>query len=213
MKKNDRKGARKTREDRRRRTPDLGYYLIVTDTKETEKNYFEGIKRKIPSALSERIVIKIEKTSTVDLVQKALELRNEDPQYRMPWIVFDRDQVVKFDLIIESAEYAEVQVGWSNPCIEIFLLAYFGTMPVLNDSVKCCDEFERIFAQNSGIEYSKSDKSIYEKLCKYGNEARALEIAESKHQQCIREGKTLPSEMIPCTTVYKLVNEINRKIL
>ena len=26
------------------RNPVLGYYLIVTDTKETEKTYFEGLK-------------------------------------------------------------------------------------------------------------------------------------------------------------------------
>lgn len=25
------------------RIPELGYYLIVTDTEETEKNYFEGL--------------------------------------------------------------------------------------------------------------------------------------------------------------------------
>lgn len=213
MGKNERKGARKIREDRRIRIPDLGYYLIITDTKETEKNYFEGIKRKVPSDLSNRIVIKIEKTSTVNLVQKALELRNEDPQYRIPWIVFDRDQVINFDNIIESAEDAGVKVGWSNPCIEILLIAYFGTMPVLDGSVKCCNEFEKIFAIKTSMEYSKSDKTIYEKLCKYGNEKKALELAELKHQQCIKDEKKSPSEMMPCTTVYILVNEINSKII
>jgi len=35
------------------RTQILGYYLIVTDTEETEKNYFEGLKRSIPEEITE----------------------------------------------------------------------------------------------------------------------------------------------------------------
>lgn len=36
----DRSGKRKTREQfSKRRIPELGYYFIVTDTKETEQNY------------------------------------------------------------------------------------------------------------------------------------------------------------------------------
>lgn len=207
-----RRGARKNREDRKVRTPDLGYYLIITDTRETEKNYFEGIKRKIPEALRDRIVIKVEKTSTVNLVQKALELRSVDPQYRKPWIVFDRDQVKDFDDIIKNAEEAGLEVGWSNPCIEILLISYFGTMPYVDGSVKCCGEFERIFKLKTKMEYKKSDSNIYEKLCEYGNEIKALELAENKHKQCIRDGKKKYSEMVPCTTVYLLVNELNKKI-
>ena len=43
------------------RVPELGYYLIVTDTEETEKNYFEGLRDSIPSELKDRLVIKVEK--------------------------------------------------------------------------------------------------------------------------------------------------------
>ena len=43
------------------REPILGYYLIVTDTEETEKNYFEGLKNSIPPEIRERIVIKVQK--------------------------------------------------------------------------------------------------------------------------------------------------------
>ncbi|NLB41475.1 MAG: RloB domain-containing protein [Clostridiales bacterium] len=208
-----RRGARKSRKYRNIRIPDLGYYLIVTDAKETEKNYFEGIKRKIPSNMRDRIVVKIEKTKTVNLVQRALELRSADPQYRKPWIVFDRDQVKEFDEIIKSAVDAEVEVGWSNPCIEIFLISYFDIMPVVCGSVKCCKEFEKIFAQKTAMEYDKSDKNIYEKLCKYGDESKALKLAETKHLQYMRDGKNIPSEMMPCTTVYILVKEINEKLV
>ena len=97
------------------RVPELGYYLIVTDTEETEKNYFEGLRDSIPAELKDRLVIKVEKAKTVELVERALELANKEPQYRIPWIVFDRDQVKDFDNIIQAAEKSGVGAGWSNP--------------------------------------------------------------------------------------------------
>lgn len=40
MAKADRKGKRKGRDSFRTRIPDLGYYFIITDTKETEEKYY-----------------------------------------------------------------------------------------------------------------------------------------------------------------------------
>lgn len=46
------KEDRRVRKDRNKtlstRKPNLGYYLIVTDTKKTEKNYFKGLRNTIP---------------------------------------------------------------------------------------------------------------------------------------------------------------------
>ena len=53
----------------------------MTDTEETEKNYFEGLRDSIPAELKDRLVIKVEKTKTVELVERALELANMEPQY------------------------------------------------------------------------------------------------------------------------------------
>lgn len=36
---------------------------------------------------------------------------------------------------------------------------------------------------------------MYGKLCKSGDEEKAIQIAQQKQEQCIREGKTRPSEM------------------
>ncbi len=43
------------------------------------------------------------------------------------------------------------------------------------------------------------------------NEEKAIQIAQQKLEQCIREGKAKPSEMCPCTTVHELVREIKGK--
>ena len=52
---------------------------------------------------------------------------------------------------------------------------------------------------------------MYGKLCMAGNEEKAIQIAQQKLEQGEREGKTKPSEMRSCTTVHKLVWEIERR--
>lgn len=54
MAKGDRTGNRKTREQRRTiKVPELGYYLIVTDTEGTERCFFAGLHQ----SLSEEVMI------------------------------------------------------------------------------------------------------------------------------------------------------------
>ena len=167
------------------RVPELGYYLIVTDTEETEKNYFEGLRDSIPAELKDRIVIKVEKARTVELVRKALEMTGQESQYRIPWIVFDRDQVKDFDEIIQTAEKSGVGAGWSNPCFEIWMYAYFGEMPAVRESYTCCDRFA---------------------------EKKAIQLAERYYKRCVEDGKQKPSEMWPACKVQRLLKEIRDKI-
>lgn len=117
MPKNERIGQRRKREERSQRKPELGYYYIVTDTKETEKNYMEGLRKSIPAALQGKIVIKVVEKPTKELVDEAERLAALNPQYSEPWILFDRDEVKDFDAIIALAESKDIHVGWTNPCI------------------------------------------------------------------------------------------------
>ena len=135
MAKKDRTGNRKTREQRKQfKVPELGYYLIVTDTEATERCFFTGPHRALPEDIRNKLVIKVVETKTRTMIDKCLELTAYDAQYRIPWIVFDRDQVQGFDELLQKLE------------------------------------------------------------------------------QCIREGKTKPSEMCPCTTVHELVGEIKGQV-
>lgn len=193
------------------RVPELGYYLIVTDTKETEKNYFEGLRDHIPETLKDHLVVKVERAKTGELVKKALEYAHGESQYRKPWIVFDRDQVKDFDAIIQEAEKQGVGVGWTNPCFEIWLYAYFGEMPVIRESYTCCDRFAEKFEKITGQKYFKNDINIYRKLTQYGDEKKAIQVAEQNYKKRLDDGKKKPSDMWPSCTVYKLVEEIQRK--
>ena len=59
-----------------------------------------GLRDSIPKELQGKLVIKVCKAKTVDLVNEALNMASLQPQYGEPWIVFDRDQVKDFDKII-----------------------------------------------------------------------------------------------------------------
>ena len=206
MNKNERNGKRKTREElSRKRVPKLGYYLIVTDTKETERNYLQGLRDSIPKELQDKLVIKVAKGKTSCLVEEALDLASLHPQYVEPWIVFDRDKVPNFDEIIKNAEAQGIHVGWSNPCIEIWFNAYFGAMPTYSTSVKCVDGFSNEFKSKTGLTYDKSYSNIYSKLNEYGDEGKAIELAKSKIKEHKQNEKNNPTEMVPASTLCFLI--------
>jgi len=208
-----RAGKRKDRNDRyATREPILGYYLIVTDTEETEKNYFEGLKKSIPPEMRDRIVIKVEKAKTTyNLVERTIELCSAQAQQRIPWIVFDRDQVKDFDGIIREAERNDIHAGWSNPCFEIWMFAYFGEMPNISDSVTCCSRFADRFEKATGQPYHKNDEDVYRKIVQYGDFDTAFRLAERSLARALKEGKK-PSEAYPACTVHYLVKEITDKV-
>lgn len=207
----DRIGKRKSRETFRIRIPDLGYYFIVTDTEETEANYIYGLRDSLPKELQGRIVIKVSKAKVQELVKTCKEQAALEPQYGQPWIVFDRDRVVNFDEIIEQAKWQGVNVGWSNPCIEIWFDAYFGQMHSYNDSVICCRKFSETFERKTGQEYRKDNPNIYAILNRFGDESKAIQIAENRLQGYLKDGIERPSEMCPGTTLQHLVKEIYEK--
>jgi len=208
-----RAGKRKDRNARyATREPILGYYLIVTDTEETEKNYFEGLKDSIPSEIRDRIVIKVEKAKTTySLVERTIELCSAQAQQRIPWIVFDRDQVKDFDGIIREAKRNDIGTGWSNPCFEIWMYAYFGEMPSIPDSVTCCSRFADRFEKMTGQSYRKNDEDVYRKLVQYGDFDAAFSLAERNLARALEEGKK-PSDAYPACTVHYLVKEITDKV-
>lgn len=212
MAKADRVGKRKTRDRFQTRIPDLGYYFIVTDTKETEENYVNGLRDALPERVKGRMIIRVSRVKTGNLVTFCREMAAMEPQYGEPWIIFDRDRVQDFDGIIEQAEREHIHVGWSNPCIEIWFDAYFGKMHSYPDSVICCREFAADFERRTGQEYKKSNRSIYRILNRFGDEREAVKTARLWHERFLREGNQRPSEMCPCTTLYLFVEEIRNKI-
>ena len=210
MKKSNR--LSQNRSDRKKVLLKSGAYLIITDAEQTEKNYFEGIKNIIPDSLKNDLQIKIYSNKPlVKIIDFAAEQRNKDERFRNIWLVFDRDEVKNFDKLIEVAKKNKMNVAWSNPCFEIWLMSYFKNLENIPNSKKCCETFEKIFKENTSKKYKKSEEKIYNILCENGSENKAIQRAREKYHQ-VRKEYSKPSKMIGCTTVYKLVEELKKKI-
>jgi hypothetical protein len=208
----ERNGRRKPR-GTNTRLPNIKYYLIVTDTKETEINYLKGLRDSIPVESQEKVVLTVRKSkNALKLINDARTESSKLPQYYETWIVFDRDQVPNFDNIITSAKANNINVGWSNPCIEIWFSAYFGAMPTCNDSVSCNDSFEKIYLKVTKQKYDKADKDIYAKLGRFGDETNAITLAKQKIREHEKNGKRSHAQMCPATTLHNLIEEIKVKV-
>ena len=191
----------------------LANYLIITDTEQTEANYIRGLKESLPEQVHNRIQIKIiDSVKTSKLIETAENERARTAQYSEVWLLFDRDKVIPFDKIIEEAKGKDIQVGWSNPCIEIWFLAYFGSMSTYAESVQCVSAFKNKFRQVTGIEYTKSSRDIYKKLTAYGNEQKALKMADERYTAYMSNEKTKPSQMDSTTTLHLLVRAIKTAV-
>lgn len=212
-KNNKRNGKRKPRREIEVKEPKLGYYFIVTDAEETEKNYFQGIRDSLPKDEQKNIVIKVvPNIKQYKLVSTCIEANKYNPSYSEPWIIFDRDQVDNFDDIVNDAKRNGINVGWSNPCFEIWLSAYFGNMPNIVTSWSCCDEFSRIYKNKTGQDYKKNNTSLYKKLIDFGDEEKAIKIAKKRREKFLKDGIITPSKMCPCTNVDILISQIRNKM-
>lgn len=202
----------KKRDQRKKRRLRLGGYLIITDAKETEANYFKGFVASIPDQYSCDLQVKIfadkKLKSIIDFAEKE---RNKDPRFRNIWLVFDKDEVSDFDDLINDAQKLGMGVGWSNPCFEVWLSAHFNKSINTSSSVDCCSRFSSTFSKlTNGREYSKSDNELFKIVNHYGDEKQAITMATKKHENAMQDYCS-PSDMVGCTTVYQVVKEIREK--
>ena len=212
MPKDNRNGNRTRRQSRTGRLPQRTskHIIIVTDGRETEINYINGLKKTITGS-GIRITIKQENPPE-NLVKEVLRLKNlsaaSEPE---PWVFFDRDDVPKFDDIIREAEENGVNTAWSNPCVEIWFSAHFENIKTYTQSKQCIDEFKDLYYRKTRNPYRKNDEEIYRRLTESGDETKAIERAENLMRKYAENTITKPSEMMPGTTVSKLIKSIREE--
>lgn len=126
------------------------------------------------------------------------------------WCIFDKDNFEDFDSAIQLIEKNKndsnnnkYYAGWSNSCFELWVLLHFY---YLTNQYSCDDyikKLNKIFLKKWKKKYTKEDDSIFSCLLKDYNQA----ISNAK-KLYMSYSKMLPSKMNPCTTVYKLVDEL-----
>lgn len=200
-------------------------YLIVCEGKETEPNYFNGIKERINSEYGERV--KVEKRmefeilgagrNTEGLVNYAEYIANRTTNYYGKiWVIFDKDDFDdgQFNRAIEKAHKNGYNVGWSNESIELWFLLHFEFLNTAISREQCCQKLSEHFRCN-GIadgKYNKNAKNIFFILDEYGNIEQAIKWSEKLLDMHRKGGNCSPAKMKPATTLHELVSELKNYI-
>jgi len=150
------------------------------------------------------------------VVDKAIALRKREMEtdrrecggaggngYHQVWCVFDKDDVPDraFLNAIELAGRNRIRVAYSNQAFELWFLLHFDYL----DTGLSRDSYCTSLTVRLGSEYQKNDRGMYEKLL-------------DRQQTAIRNAQRLfesyaehhPERDDPCTTVYELVEELNK---
>ena len=199
--------SRKDRLKSKRQAP--ANYLIVCEGKQTEPNYFNGLKRRINAQYGNKVDVYIPDIevkgtgkNTTDLVRYTEKFVNyANKVYGQVWVVFDKDDFrdEQFNCAISNCNY---NVAWSNPNFELWLLSHFKKINRYISKEDVLKELQKEFVQNGLGEYQKNDKEIFEKITSTGNLDVALKNCESMNK--LNESSQ-PSQRNPMTEVYKIV--------
>jgi hypothetical protein len=97
--------------------------LILTNGKNTEKNYFNSLKNHFESVY--KLQVKFVGGDAFHLVQDAIIERNNNKQLNQVWCVFDIDDSYVEGKLIEALKLAKkenVHIAYSNEAFEVWLL-------------------------------------------------------------------------------------------
>ena len=193
-------------------------FLIICEGKNTERYYFESFP--VPSKTIKVIGGCGSKTSLVDYaIQLSKEAEYSD---REIWCVYDFDikpdealtQPEDFNSSIEKALANGLKVAWSNDAFELWFLLHFQELT----SALTRDEIDPILKDKWQVERMRDAKTAEFCMDHY---KRHLTLTTSNQKLAIRRAKKLHdgyggrtdyAKLVPCTTVYLLVEELNKNI-
>lgn len=185
-------------------------YLIICEGKQTEPNYFNGLKKAINKKYENKVEVLIPSidvkgtgmntTSLVKYTQRTINHSNK--VYGQVWVVFDKDDYSdkQFDSAIKNCDY---NVAWSNPNFELWLLSHFKKVNRFISKDDVLQELSKEFQKNGLGEYAKNDVNIFDKVIKDGKLYTAIKNCEYM-EELNKEGQA--SQRNPMTKVYKIVD-------
>jgi len=189
------------------------FFLIVCEGEKTEPNYFKSFPSQV-----EEFVLDLQfgggGISTVKVVDEAIKLRDRLPQkFDRVWAVFDKDSFpdAAFNTAIHKGEQNGINCAWSNEAFELWYLLHFqyrNTPMSRNDYANAIAKSVNDKQGNKLFRYAKNSKDMLAILQKYGNEDDAIKNAKRLHDTHSGTAYALHN---PCTTVYKLIEELRGK--
>ncbi len=185
-------------------------YLIICEGKQTEPNYFNGLKQEINRKYGKKVEVLIPNIdikgtgrNTTDLVKYTQKYVNySNKVYGQVWVVFDKDDYSdeQFNQAIKNCDY---NVAWSNPNFELWLLSHLKRVSRTISKDEILDGLDKEFQKNGLGTYKKNDDKIFEKVTKDGKLNTAVKNCEYL-EKLNKNGQA--SNRNPMTRVYKIVD-------
>jgi hypothetical protein len=212
-------GGKKTRAEnalrrRSRRRPQKTRLLIVCEGKETEPNYFRGLRDE--EAVRQNFSVVIQKGkggSCLAVVQQAIAEKEKaaarGEKFDEVWCVFDVEQAARREQVSEAQALAgknEIQLALSNPSFEVWLLAHFvRTKKSFVGCDKVIEELNKHWRREFGQSYEKNDEHLYARLA--SRSRTATDNARNLREQ---DWATLPNvaDCNSATAVYLLAGRL-----
>jgi hypothetical protein len=197
---------RKDIRDYRQRT------LIVCEGARTEPNYFDSFPKDESKYYVEPVGTGY---NTHSLVRRAIEIQKTSIQpFNKIWCVFDRDgennrgfPIENFNKAFEIARDNGIEIAYSNQAFEIWYLLHFNYYDSALDRTQYCEKLSELLGQK----YEKNDRDMYKKLIE--KQPKAIENAKRLLKFHFEDkGRNDPAKDNPSTTVYKLVEELNKML-
>ena len=199
---------RYARQEQRRKTRQIRCnILIVSEGTKTEPNYFKAFRSFNRGTVVYEIEVKGEADNTINIVDKAIELRNKG-NYDSVWAVFDKDSFPadRFNAAIIKAASNGIGCAWSNEAFELWYLYHFQNRVTAMSRKEYADAISNAvnkkWKPKKKYVYQKNDLENYRIMTTYGSMDDAIKFAESTSKKYTDERYSTHN---PCTMVYKLV--------
>lgn len=137
-------------------------FYILTNGRETEKNYFDLIKSK--KSIFD-VKVEYQNSNPVQLVRYASQYLREANQV---WCVFDIDNNFNNGTLIQAIKLAEetgVQIAYSNIAFEVWLLSHYQKVESSYDNARLIRQIDKLLRKDLRLnrDYDKSDKELLKK--------------------------------------------------
>jgi hypothetical protein len=210
------KGIRRAKvlQRRSRRRPEKARILIVCEGKETEPNYFRGLRDQ--EAVRQRFTVTVQKGkggSCMAVVEQAVAEKQKAAarmeSFDEVWCVFDVEQVGQRDQVIDAQTFAashEIRLALSNPAFECWPLAHFvRTKRYFAYCHKVIEELNKYWRREFKTDYDKNDEQLYARL------ATRTGIAIDNSRKVREQDWASSLDIVDCnsaTEIYLLVERL-----
>ncbi|HWW42240.1 RloB family protein [Pedobacter sp.] len=185
------------------------YFLVVTEGIRTEPIYFEFLGSMLPKHLVETVEVKGAGDNTLNVVKKAIQLRDERkrntglPAFDEVWAVYDKDDFPDhhYKDAIALALKEGIESGHSNQSFELWYVLHFQFL----QSALHRSSYIKTLSEILGVKYEKNMLELAKRIHAEGNVKQA--IAWANALETMHAGNNA-AKACPFTRVYVLVERL-----